>query len=62
MSGGIHWPQAWVSDPKKNLPKEYDNTSSSVYLIDPQGRLLADNIDGFDLFGMLDRLPRKETP
>ena len=45
---GICWPQAVLADAE--LPKEYRNSGSSLYLIDSQGRLLASDIDGFDVW------------
>jgi RNA polymerase sigma factor (sigma-70 family) len=49
-----------VQDPSKDLPPEYTTSGSSLYLIDPQGKLIAMNIEAFDAYALVDRLLRTE--
>ena len=53
---GVRWPQAFLADPSKDLPQQYRNSGSSLYLIDPQRKLVAENVDGFDMWGSIEKI------
>jgi peroxiredoxin len=45
LESGVRWPQAMLADPDRALPEEYRNSGSSLYLLDPQGNVLAKDLD-----------------
>jgi hypothetical protein len=49
-----------IDDPPRELPTEYSTSGSSLYLIDPQGRLIAMNFDAYDAYRLVDIALKKE--
>lgn len=61
-STGLPGTQIELRDAPKDLPAEYKTSGSSLYLIDPQGKLVAMNIDALDAYNLVDRALRTEGP
>ena len=56
------WMLGFVEDLKKDLPAEYQNAGSPIYVIDPTGKLLAMNVDGIAAFNLLDKMIKRAAP
>lgn len=60
----MHWPEILMKGwDDKRLPREYTLSPSNLFLIDPDGKLLAKNTDAPGMFGVLQKvLPGDQSP
>ena len=56
IEAGVRWPQTMLADPSKGLAELYQNSGSALYLIDPQGNLMAKDLDELTTYGTLEGL------
>jgi hypothetical protein len=54
-SAGVHWPVLKCDPNPDAIPEEYQSSSQSMFLIDPQGRLIAKNLTPPRAWYMIDQ-------
>lgn len=61
IEAGVLWPQTMLASPSDGLPDPYKDSGSSLYLIDPQGNLLAKDLDDVTAYGTIEQLLGRTT-